>query len=181
MTQIELNLLLWIQENVRAGWLDRAMTFVSALGNGGFFWIVAALAFTAAPKTRKAGVCMCMSLLLMLFTGNLGVKYLVARARPCHIYQDVQMLVAIPSSYSFPSGHTASSFAAAFALLFAGSRAWKWAMPMAALIALSRLYLFVHFPTDVLGGFVLGLFCAWAGTRIVRCACDRRAHAGAED
>ncbi len=162
-----------MQENLRAEWLDRLLVFLTELGDGGALWIAVAVLFLIFPKTRKAGLAMSLALILMLLTGNIGLKNIVARARPCHIYPDLEMLVEIPNSYSFPSGHTSSAFAVVFAMIFIGSRAWKWALGLACAIALSRMYVFVHFPTDILGGIALGLACGYAGAKIAQAVFGR--------
>lgn len=167
---MDLNILLWIQKHLQTGWMSSVMRFISALGENGFVWILLFFALLLFRKTRRNGAVVGVSLFLMLLLGNILIKNIVARPRPFQVYDSVQLLIAPPSGYSFPSGHTASSFAAVFALMFAGSRLWKWMLPLAVLIAFSRLYLFVHFPTDILGGIALGLLCGWLGALIVRLA-----------
>ena len=97
---------------------------------------------------------------------------LIGRARPCVVYPAVELLIPPPLDASFPSGHTAASFAAVFALKASGSPLWKPALVLAATIAFSRLYLYVHWPSDVLGGILLGAACGWAGARLVEKAGD---------
>lgn len=175
MAQADLGILLWIQEHMQAGWMNGIMKFLSLLGENGMIWIVLFFVLIAIRGTRRTGFAVGMALLLMLVLGNICIKNIVARPRPFQMYDAVQIIVKSPTGYSFPSGHTACSFAAVFALVFAGSRMWKWALPLAVLIAFSRLYLFVHFPTDILGGIALGLLCGWLGARIVRTIMEKTA------
>ncbi|MDO4739489.1 MAG: phosphatase PAP2 family protein [Eubacteriales bacterium] len=168
MTQAELDILLWMQEHLRTDLLDGLLKFISALGNGGVFWIVLTVLLLCFKKTRKAGVASAVALALMQIMGNMLIKPLVERARPCDVEQAVDMIIGRPHGYSFPSGHTASSFAVVFAFCFAGSFLWKPALVLAAPIAFSRMYLFVHYPTDILGGLMLGLVCGWLGAKIGR-------------
>jgi undecaprenyl-diphosphatase len=88
-------------------------------------------------------------------------KPLIGRVRPCDVNTAVQLLIARPADFSFPSGHSASSFAAVFALYFRGARLWKPALALAVLIAFSRLYLYVHYPSDVLAGILIGAAIGW--------------------
>lgn len=99
---------------------------------------------------------------------NVILKPLVARIRPYDVNTAVQLLVSKPVDYSFPTGHTAASFASVVALFMAGERKlWKTALVLAVLIAFSRLYLYVHYPTDVLGGLILGLIAGYLGSRLI--------------
>lgn len=108
-------------------------------------------------RTRKAGCAMATALVLYLLAGDCILKPLFARPRPCDVNTAITILVKRPHGHSFPSGHTASAFAAAFALWLQNRKLGVPALVLAAFIAFTRLYLYVHFPTDVLGGLVLGL------------------------
>lgn len=92
-----------------------------------------------------------------VLAGNLTLKPLIARPRPCWLDESVQLLIANPTDYSFPSGHTLSSVIGATVLTKANRKFGFAAIPLAALIAFSRLYLYVPFPTDILGAAVLGM------------------------
>ena len=111
--------------------LDFWMPRITALGNSGIVWVVAAIVLLCTKKYRRYGVMLLVGLAAALLLGNLTLKNLFARPRPCWLDESVPLLIARPSDYSFPSGHT--------------------------IIAFSRLYLYVHFPSDVLGGAVLGV------------------------
>ena len=120
------------------------------------------------PKTRKTGVIMMAALLVDVLLCNVFIKNLVARTRPFDVNTAVQLLVAKPRDYSFPSGHTAASFASVTALYLAGEKKmWKAALVLAVLIALSRLYLYVHYPTDIIGGVIFGSLSGYLGYKIV--------------
>lgn len=152
---MELTVLNWIQ-TLRTDWLDGAMVAVSAICNHGEVWIVLAAVLLLFRKTRRVGLTVALALLLDVIVCNGVLKPLVGRVRPCTVNPAVEMLVACPTDASFPSGHTASSFAAVGALWAAGSRLWLPGLVLAVLIAVSRLYLYVHWPTDVLSGALLG-------------------------
>lgn len=153
-------------QGMRNPFLDWLMPLVSSLGNGGILWILAAAILLCMKRTRRWGVAMAAALILGFVTGNVILKPLVGRARPFEVVKGIELLIAAPKDFSFPSGHTLSSFAAASAL-FCRNRKWgAAALGMALLIAFSRLYLYVHYPTDVLGGMVLGVLAGILGYRI---------------
>lgn len=165
---IELKILDWFQ-TLHTPVLDKIMTSITKLGNAGIFWIILTLIFLIIPKMRKTGIIMAAALIMDLLICNVAVKNLVARTRPYDVNTGIQLLVAKLHDYSFPSGHTAASFAAVTALYLAGEKKlWKPALVIACLIAVSRLYLYVHYPTDVLGGVVFGVLAGYAGYRLVR-------------
>ena len=140
--------------------LDDVMVFISSLGNFGAIWIITAIALIIHKKTRKCGILVLCALTLSLITGETITKNLVARIRPCNIDVTVKMLIDKPKTYSFPSGHSASSFAATAVIFHYYKKAGFLALIIASLIAFSRMYLFVHFPTDVLGGMLWGIVSA---------------------
>ena len=152
--------------NLKCGFLDFLMPKITALGNGGMIWIVMALIMCADKNYRKTGITVLAGLLAGLVIGNMIIKPLAARPRPCWINMPAVMLIDVPQDYSFPSGHTLSSFIAAFILLFSGSRFRYAALVSAALIAFSRLYLYVHFPSDILGGIILALLIAYTAVKV---------------
>lgn len=162
MTQWDLSVLDWIQAHLRCQVFDAIVPKITFLGEAGWIWILLAVVLLARKKTRPLGLAVGVALLLDLLLCNCLIKPLVARPRP-YTFRQIELLVREPRDYSFPSGHTAASFAAAGALLFSRCRNWWAAMLLAVLIALTRLYLYVHYPTDVLAGALLGLLCGFFG------------------
>lgn len=156
MNEAELNILWWIREHLTHPFLDTVMPYISSLARHGEFWILIALVLVCFKKTRKAGVAMGIAMACGYLIGNMGMKNLFARTRPYDVVE-VELLVAKLHDFSFPSGHTLVSFEAATALWFYHRKWGIAAFVLAALIGLSRLYLFVHYPTDVLVGAVLGI------------------------
>lgn len=148
-------------QNLRCPFLDFLIPRVTALGNAGMIWILMSLIMCINKKYRKTGITVLAALLTGFIICNIIIKPLAARPRPCWIDTSVPILIDVPSDYSFPSGHTLSSFIAAFVLLFSGNRFGYAAVVLAALIAFSRLYLYVHFPSDVLGGIFLAALISY--------------------
>ena len=137
--------------------LDKIMLFITSLGNDGLFWIGVAVLMVFFKKYRKCAFSIGIALILMELIGNGIVKDLVMRDRPCWIDPTVELLLKAPSSYSFPSGHTFAGFASAVTIFLNHKREGIAAIVVASLIAFSRMYLFVHFPTDILGGIAFGI------------------------
>ena len=153
--EIDWAILHWIHDMLQCGALDFLMPKLTALGNGGAVWGVAAAALTVSKKYRRYGIAMFAALAAGVLIGNVCLKNLVARPRPCWL-ENVPLLIANPTDYSFPSGHTLSSVIGAAVLTKVNRKFGFAAIPLAALIAFSRLYLYVHFPSDVLASVVLG-------------------------
>lgn len=167
MQQLELGILDWIQTNLRCGVLDVLMPALSWTCNHGELWIVLAAVLLAVKRYRRQGLAVGCALVTDLVLCNLILKPLVGRARPFTV-QAVDLLIAPPADASFPSGHTAASFAAVFALKASGSPLWKPALAVAVVMAFSRLYLYVHWPSDVLGGVLVGAAAGYAGAWAVK-------------
>ncbi len=167
MIELELAVLDWIQAHLQCGFLDAVVPRITVLGNGGAVWILMAVVLLIIPKTRRIGCAVTLSLLIDLLLCNILIKPLVARPRPFTL-REVELLIAAPTEFSFPSGHTAAAFTATTALFFSKSKGWIPALILAVLLAFTRLYLYVHYPTDVICGALLGIFCGWAGTMLLR-------------
>ncbi len=147
----------WIQDTLVCPFMDLLMPKISLLGNGGAVWLLAAAALLCSKKYRRQGILLLAGLIAGVLVGNVCLKNLVARPRPCWLDESVHLLIANPTDYSFPSGHTLSSVIGATILTKTDRRFGYAAIPLAALIAFSRLYLYVHFPSDVLAAAVLGV------------------------
>ena len=153
---MEIDILNYIQ-TLRTPIGDVLMPFISSLGNGGFVWIVLDIALIINPKTRKAGIVVAFAIILDVLLCNGLLKPLVARIRPCNVVKNINMLIPIPKDFSFPSGHTAVAFAVTSALCFCKNKIWIPSALLSLLIAFSRMYLYVHYPSDILGGVLLGV------------------------
>lgn len=144
--------------------MDKMMCFVSKIGNVGMIWILLAVVLFLFPKTRKSALILITALVVDVILCNGILKNLIGRIRPCDVNTAVMLLIPRPSDFSFPSGHTAASFAAVTSLLLAREKMlWKPALLLAVLIAFSRMYLYVHYPTDILGGILVGVLSGWLG------------------
>jgi len=162
----DLPVLDWILTNLRSPLGDKIMPAITALGDAGILWIAVTILLLCLPKYRKAGIAMGTSLLMGLIICNLILKPLAARIRPYdyqleHFGTTIYLLISQPHDYSFPSGHTAASFEAATALFLYNRKLGIPALVLAGLIAFSRLYLYVHYPTDVLFSVALGIGLAF--------------------
>lgn len=149
--------------------LDTIMCAITRLGDAGIIWILLCIVLLILPKTRKTGVILMAALLVDLVVCNGILKPLVHRIRPFDVKTGIELLVKRPTDYSFPSGHTAASFTSVMALYLAGEKKiWIPALVLAVLIAFSRLYLYVHYPTDVLGGIAVGAAAGALGYWLVK-------------
>ena len=167
--QLDGEILLLIQQYLRMDMLTPFMKSVTFLGNGGWFWILCAVVLLAVPKTRKTGYAAALSLIFGVIVTNLLLKNIVARPRPFAEVEALIPMIIKPKDFSFPSGHTTASFAVALVMLRMLPK--KFGIPaviLAALVAFSRLYLGVHYPTDVLTGFVIALVGNMLSVWIVR-------------
>lgn len=167
----DLPILDWIQANLACPLLDFLMPLITALGDAGIIWIIVSVILLFHRGHRRTGMVMAAALLMGLVICNLGMKPLFQRIRPYdyqlqHYGRVIALLIEAETDFSFPSGHTIASFEAATVLLL---RNKKWGVPaliLAVVIAFSRLYLYVHYPTDVLCSVILGVAIGYAGNAL---------------
>lgn len=153
--------LIWLQENVRNDVLTPIMKLITHLGDKGIFWILLAIVLLFFKKTRPLGIMAGIALVFSVLINNVIIKPNVGRIRPYEVVDGLKLLIERQDDASFPSGHSGASFAAAVVFLVKGPK--KLGIPaiiMAALIAFSRLYVGVHYPTDVICGIITGTCCA---------------------
>ena len=159
LNNIDQTILFFIQANFHFPFIDKIMILATTAGDGGLIWILFSSLLLINRKTRYIGLITIGALIFSTILGEGLLKHIVQRPRPYADFTWVRLLVDKSTIYSFPSGHTTSSFAAAFVL----SKYLKKFSPViwmvAIMIAFSRLYLFMHYPSDIVAGIVLGLFC----------------------
>ena len=174
----DLPILDWIQAHLQCGFLDAVMPIVTLFGEGGIFWIAWAVLMLVFPKTRKTGIAMAIALIMGVLICNVTLKPLIGRPRPYdyqleHFGVTIKLLIDAQHDYSFPSGHTIASFEAAVALLLNDKRMGIPAMVIAVLVTFSRLYLYVHYPTDVIFSIIVGPAFAFIGNALAGKIADR--------
>lgn len=163
----EFNILNFIQQNLRLELMDKIMVMITHLGDAGIIWIILTLILLLIPKTRKVGFVLVLALVFDLILCNFIVKPIVARTRPYDINTAVQLLIGRQVDYSFPSGHTAAGITCTVVLYFMRQKwLWKIALLLSLLIGFSRMYLYVHFPTDIIGGIIIGVVCGILGYKV---------------
>ncbi len=170
---VDLPVLDWIAETLWCPALDLLMPKITVLGDAGIFWMIIAAVLLLFRKTRRTGVGMLLAMLMGLLLCNLTLKPLCQRPRPYDYQYDVfdrviPLIIQRQHDFSFPSGHTIASFEAAGVIVMNNKKWGAAALVLACLIAFSRMYLYVHYPTDVLTSVVLGLILAFLGNLIAR-------------
>lgn len=171
-------LLLWIQENIRHDILTPLILAVTKTGNAGLIWILCSIFLLGRKQTRKAGLAGLLALLFSLLLNNLLLKNAVMRIRPYEVVEGLVLLTERAHDFSFPSGHTGSSFACATAvcLMLRQCRRknrfilYGVLLGYAALMGFTRLYIGIHYPTDVLVGMVTGIFCGFFAYGVIQYA-----------
>lgn len=158
---IEFSILDFLQ-TIHTPLLDKIMILFTHLGDQGFIWVCLTLVLLLIPKTRKIGVILLISLILDTLVCNVFLKNIFMRPRPCTINPNISLLIPKPQDYSFPSGHTAASFTIVSVLcLLKQRKLFIISVIVACLIAFSRMYLYVHFPSDIIGGIFVGILCGF--------------------
>ena len=168
----DLPILEWIQDNLQSGLMDTIMPIITAFGNGGIFWIACAVLLMFIPKTRRIGFGMGFALAMGLLICNIILKPGVARIRPYDLQETlgvtIDLLIKRSHDFSFPSGHTIASFEACTVMMLGSKKLGIPATLLAILIAFSRLYLYVHYPTDVIFSIFAGILIAIIGNLIAK-------------
>lgn len=164
--KIDFAILDFIHNNFSSPIMDKIMVFITSLGNAGMIWIVTGLIMLCIKKYRKTGIMLVIGLTIGLILGNFILKPGIARIRPFGIREGIELLIKEPSDYSFPSGHTLASIISSVIIILNHKKIGYYATILAVLIAFSRLYLYVHFPTDVIAGALLGAVIAVFSVKI---------------
>lgn len=167
INNLDINILNFIRDSFSNPVMDKLMIFITSLGDRGFIWIAIGIILLIQKKYRKTGFVLLISLFITSTIGEGIIKNIVQRPRPFITYPNVSIIINPPISFSFPSGHTASSFAAAVVLGYY-IKDWRYIFYIfATLIAFSRIYLFVHYPSDIIAGILLGVTCSLLTIRIM--------------
>ncbi|MCI1268522.1 MAG: phosphatase PAP2 family protein [Ruminococcus sp.] len=170
---IDADILLFIQDNLRFAPITTAMRFITSLGNKGAVWLLIGFILLAFKKYRKVGITVIIAEIFGLIITNLMLKNAVHRIRPFYYIDGLTTLINYPKDWSFPSGHTTSSFAAALVIAYYMPKRYGIAaIILAVLIAYSRLYVGVHYPSDVVGGIICGAIAALLAVFFVEKSCN---------
>lgn len=153
--------ILYLIQNMHNDILDNIMVFFTSLGNMGLIWLIITAILLINKKHRKCGILLIISLVLSYAIGIIFLKNIIGRPRPCWIDKSIDLLIKVPKDYSFPSGHTLISFVSAETIYLYNKKFGIYSFILAILISFSRMYLFVHFPTDILAGIILGIAVAF--------------------
>lgn len=179
--RIDESVLVWIAEHLRFPILTAILSLYTQLGNSGKIFIAAAIVLLLFKATRRAGASAGIAMLCGLLVTNLTIKPLVSRPRPWLVIENFVNLVEEHDPNSFPSGHSCCAFAFGVALFLVLPQRWAKAVALiaAVVMALSRLYVGVHFPSDVIVGTAIGTLCgmfgAWATQKFTEWYQSRKA------
>ncbi len=163
----EREILLYIQNYTKNDLFDVLMPGISFLSDLGWIWILSAAILMLSEKYRKYGFALSLGLFFCFVIGNITLKPLFARVRPYDVYEDFVIMIESLRDFSFPSGHTYIAFCGAMVLLAANRKIGYAAFTLAVLTAFSRLYLLVHYPSDVIAGAVLGILIGYLAVRCI--------------
>ena len=148
-------------QTLRRGWLDKLMIVITKSGNGGMIWIFIALYLYIFAKLHSKAIVLICVIACCAFINNFIIKGIFTKDRPCDLDDSIPLLIKRPLGSSFPSGHTASSFASVVVIFYINPWLGVIALIWAALIGFSRVYLYVHFPSDVFFGIISGTAIAF--------------------
>ncbi len=157
---LELGIMQFIDHNLRSLLLDNLMIFFTKLGEFGLVWLLTGITLIFFRKYRKYGVMLMISSASAFIIGEFLIKNIVCRMRPCFMVSGIELILDAPNSFSFPSSHASTAFASSWILLKMNKKIGIASIVVAVLISFSRVYLFAHYPTDILGGALLGILCA---------------------
>lgn len=157
----DMQFLLYVQENIRNPILSDIFIPLTKSGDYGFIFIISGLILLCFSRTRKTGIIFLSALALNFILTNLIIKNIVMRARPYEVIEQLSILIAPPHGYSFPSAHTSSAFACITTLYYTEKKVFPYTLIFAVLMGLSRIYVGVHYPSDVLFGAVVGIVSAY--------------------
>ncbi len=157
-----------IREYLSCPLLDSVMKFITFSGDAGRIWILTGVILLFFEKTRKIGIAVCLALIFNFVVTNITLKPLIARTRPFDLAEGIKLITDKPTDFSFPSGHSSASFAASVAIFCNNKKYGTFALILALLIAFSRLYLYLHFPSDVLAGSIIGSVCGYISYLIIK-------------
>lgn len=181
MQTLDFQILDFIQTYLKNDIFDTVLPIITSLGNGGMLWILIGVLCLFFANTRRMGFQMLLAMGLGFLIGNMGLKILIARERPYTFIEGMELLIKEPSDFSFPSGHTLSSFSAALTIVQYYKGAGIAAIVLAAVIAFSRMYLYVHFPSDIMAGVLLAVLMAWMAKYVIQKIYHSKGNNGLED
>ncbi len=173
LNQTEIAILDWIRANISCDFLDKFMKTITRLGNNGMFFILLAVILFFIPKTRRFATTFSLAMVLEFLTIDVILKPLISRPRPFVLNSGAGLIIPALNSASFPSGHTGLAFAFALSLLVCGKKSVAFGVVFAILMGFSRMYLYVHYPTDVIFGAIIGSLCGYFAYRITKKVLDK--------